>query len=260
MTPESDAESMQGGEVPEPKNFFTRLSGVYFSPRETFREIGSSPQVLIPIIVLIAFSALVGFYLARNLDLGSMIADRMERAVAEGRMTREQMEQQISVISKFAQVQLIAGSAFGSLAITLLIAAGFKLISSFIDATNRFKAVFAVSLYTMIAVSIIQSGLIILVIQVKGTGDLGLTSVNSLVTSNLGAVLAGIWGEDALPKFFMQLAGFIDIFAIWIIALLAIGYAAVSRRLKTSTAAIWLGAAYAVIAIIGSAIGSAFAG
>jgi hypothetical protein len=42
------------------------------------------------------------------------------------------------------------------------------------------------------------------------------------------------------------------------IALLAIGYAAVSRKLKTGRAAFWLGAVYAIVAVIGAAISSAF--
>jgi hypothetical protein len=85
-----------------------------------------------------------------------------------------------------------------------------------------------------------------------------ISNINSLVASNLGAVFAGILGEDALPKFFMRLAGYVDLFAIWIIALLAIGYSAVSRKLKTSTAAIWIAGVYAVIAVIGAAASSMF--
>jgi hypothetical protein len=69
-------------------------------------------------------------------------------------------------------------------------------------------------------------------------------------------VLASFLGEDDLPKFLMRLAGYIDVFAIWLIALLAIGYSAASRKLKTATAATWLGIAYGIIALIGSAIGS----
>jgi hypothetical protein len=50
----------------------------------------------------------------------------------------------------------------------------------------------------------------------------------------------------------MKLLEYVDVFAIWTIALLSIGYSAVSRKLKTSTAAIWLVGAYAIIAIIGT--------
>ena len=227
---ESRSESAPGTELPESKNFFSRLAGVYFSPRETFREIGLSPKVLVPIIAMIVIGALAGIYLSRNLDVESMMAGRMEEAVAAGRMTQEQMEQQLALVSKFASTQMVVFAAFGSLAVTLLVAAGFKLISSLIGAENRFKSVFAVTIYAMIAVSIIQYALIVLILSLKGSGGVDISNINSLVASNLGAVFAGILGEDALPKFLMRLAGYVDIFAIWIIALLAIGYSAVSRK------------------------------
>ncbi len=255
---ESRSESAPGTELPESKNFFSRLAGVYFSPRETFREIGLSPKVLVPIIAMIVIGALAGIYLSRNLDVESMMAGRMEEAVAAGRMTQEQMEQQLALVSKFASTQMVVFAAFGSLAVTLLVAAGFKLISSLIGAENRFKSVFAVTIYAMIAVSIIQYALIVLILSLKGSGGVDISNINSLVASNLGAVFAGILGEDALPKFLMRLAGYVDIFAIWIIALLAIGYSAVSRKLKTSTAAIWIAGVYAVIAVIGAAASSMF--
>jgi UPF0716 family protein affecting phage T7 exclusion len=258
MTLEPDSKSMPEGEAPKPKDFFSRLGGTYFSPRDAFREIGLSPQVLVPIIALIVISALVGFYLARNLDLEAMMAEQFQQAVADGRMTQEQMEQQAAMVSRFAGVQFIVGAPLASLAMTLIIAAVFKLISSLINVENKFKSIFAVTVYTMIAVSIIQSGLMVLVLYIKGPGGVDMTNPNSVVASNLGALLGIIAGEDALPKFFMKLAGYIDIFAIWIIALLAIGYAAVSRKLKTSRAAFWLGTVYAIVAVIGAAISSAF--
>ena len=258
MTSESNSESMPELHTPEPKNFFSRLAGVYFSPRETFEEIGRSPRVLVPIIVLIVISALVGFYLSKNLDLGSIVAGQLEKAVADGRITQEQMDNQVALVSKFAGIQLIAGAALGSLAMTLLIAGGFKLVSGLIGAENRFKAIFAVSTYTMIAISVVQSALLILVLHIKGPQEIDVTNVNSLVASNLGAMLSSVLEEGTLPKFFMRLAGWIDIFAIWAIALLAIGYSAVSRKLKTAKAATWLAVAYGIIAIIGAAIGSLF--
>ncbi len=259
MTLPSETESAYATEQPKPKGFRARLSGVYFSPRETFREIGLSPRVLAHVIVLVVIGLLVGFYLTQKLDFAGMMAEQMEKAVAEGRITREQMEQQLSVISKFARYQVIVGSALGSLLVALVISIGFKLISGLIGASSTFKALFAVTLYAMIAVTIIQSGLLILVLQIKGTEELNPAQMSSVVASNLGALLSGYLGDDALPAFFMRLFRFVDIFAIWVIALLAIGYSAVSRKLKTSTAAIWLSSAYAVIAIIGSVIGPSVA-
>lgn len=255
MDPQTANEPQPQKENVEARNFFSRLGGVYFSPRETFLEIGSSPKVLTPIIAMIIIGLLVGFYLSKNLDLQSLIVNQMQKAIEQGRMTKEQMEQQMPFLLRLVSAQLLIGAAVGSLVLSLIIAAGFKLITTLIGAENRFKGIFTVTSYAMLAVSIIQSALLILVVQLKGPGELDVSNINSALASNLGALVSSILSEDALPKFLMRLAGWVDIFAIWRIALLAIGYAAVSRKLKTATAATWLTAVYLVIALIGSAVG-----
>ena len=241
-----------------PQNFFERLWGVYWSPTNAFREIGHSPRVLVPILVLIAIGLLVGLYLARNLDLQAMLAAQYEKAVAQGTVTKAQMEQQLGMVSKLVGIELVAGAGLGSLAMALIVAGYGKLFSLFAGAESRFKTLFSVTLYAMIGISILRSALLVLILHFRGPGDVSLTNINTLVMSNLGSVLSSLMGDDALPKFFMRLAGYVDAFAIWSIALLSIGYSAVSQKLKTSTAATWFGVAYAVIALAGSAVASLF--
>jgi hypothetical protein len=252
VEPDAPNESIQETEAADSKSFFSRLGGVYFSPGETFREIGRSPGVFVPIVVLVTIGLLAGYYVTKHLDLQSMMSAQLENAVQQGNISQEQMEQQLSLISRFTGVMVTVSAGLGSLAISLIVAGFAKLFSLFVGAENRFKPVFSVTLYTMIAVSIIQSILLVVILYFKNPGDISPTNVNSLVASNLGAVFAGIMGGDVLPKFLMNLAGYVDLFAIWRIALLAIGYSAVSRKLKTATAAAWLVAGYAVIAVIGS--------
>jgi len=74
---ESDSANTPMSEInePKPKNFFDRLLGTYFSPADTFREIGRSPAVLMPIIALIVFGFLQGFYLSKYFDMESMFTN-----------------------------------------------------------------------------------------------------------------------------------------------------------------------------------------
>jgi hypothetical protein len=255
---ETFGESVQQAEETRPRSFFSRLGNVYFSPGDTFREIGNSPRVLAPIIAMIVISMAVGYYMSQKIDLASLQADQMQKLVDTGRLTKEQMEQQMAVVSKIGGIQLVVGAPIGNLLMALVIAGVFKLISAFISAENRFKTIFSVTVYAMVAVSIVHSILVIAVLFFKNPGEVSVASLNSVVASNLGALLSGVLGEDALPKYLMRLTGYLDIFSIWIIALLAIGYSAVSRKLKTSTAATWLGCLYALVAVIGSAISSLF--
>jgi UPF0716 family protein affecting phage T7 exclusion len=253
---QAGSEPLQQTEEIKPKSFFSRLGGVYFSPEATFKEIGTSPRVWMPIIALVIISMLSGFYLSKKIDLGALQSAQMEQAVAQGRMTQAQADQATSMVSKAGPVILVVGSAASTLFFALLIAAVFKLISVLITAENRFKAVFVVTAYAMIAVSIVQTILLIAILTFKNPADLSGTNMSSIIASNLGSMVSALFGDDALPKFLMKLAGWADIFAIWYLALLSIGYAAVSRKLKTSRVATWLVSIYVVIALIGSAISS----
>jgi hypothetical protein len=257
MEPESANESMsEMEEAPKPRSFFSRIGGVYASPRDAFGEIGRAPGVWVPLIVLLSISLLVGFYLSRNLDVESVMAAQLETAVQQGRMTQQQMEQQLAIMSKFAGVQVILMTTIGSLLSVLVIAGYAKLFSIFSGAESRFKPLLSVTIYVLIAISIIQSGLMVLILQLKGPGEVDLAHMNSVVASSLGAILTSLMGADALPKFVIGLANAVDVFVIWTMVLLAIGYSVVSKKLKTGTAALWLGIAYAIIAVISAAASS----
>lgn len=232
-------------EVPKPKNFFSRLGGIYFSPGETFQEIGRSPGVLMPIIAAIVIGFLASFYLSKTLDLSAVVATQLEKMVQQGNLTQEQLDQFLPRAIQMAKIQLVVAGSLASLFIALIVAGYAKLFSLFVGAINKFKPLFVAALYAMIAVSIVSSILLIVILQIKGSGSV--TDINNMLASNLGAVLESILGVDALPKFVVTLAKAIDIFNIWMIALLAIGFSAASKKLKTSTAAIWLGAAYLII-------------
>jgi len=258
MEPDAANESLSTMEAPKQRNFFSRLGSIYASPREAFEEIGLAPRVFVPLIILLIIALLVGFYLSRKLDVESAIAAQLESAVQQGRITQQQLEQQLAIASKFAGIQLILGAPISTLIIVLVIAGYAKLFVIFCGAESRFKPLLSVTIYVLIAVTIIQSGLTILIMQLKGPGEVDLAHMNSLVASSLGAILTSVLGDDALPKFVIGLANAVDVFAIWTIVLLAIGYSVVSKKLKVGTAALWLGLAYAIIAVIRAVVSSMF--
>lgn len=260
MEPDAANNSMPDEETPKPVNFFSRLGGVYASPRKTFNDIGRAPDIWIPLIILLVIGLLVGFYMSGKMDFESMMVDQLEAAVAQGRMTQEQMDQQLPLMLKFAGIQTILGTPLGWLLVVFAIAGYAKLFSVLSGSESRFKSLLSVTTYVVMAISIVQSALMVLILQLKGQAEISVARMSSIVASNLGAIITGILGEDALPKFVATLASFVDVFAIWTIALLAIGYSVVSKKLKTGTAAVWLVVTYAIIAIAAAALVSSGAG
>ena len=237
-----------------PGNFFSRLIGVYFSPGETFKEIGQSPSFIVPLLVLMLVGGLGAYVLIERVTVPKFFGQGMEQRVAKGQMTQEQANQQLEAMT--SREPMIKGgffvSGFIQWAIIPLIVAGlFKLISMVMGKENLFKPLFAVTVYTMLAIAILSTLVFVTTLYLKPVDEI---DMQSLGTTNLGALLEMLVGKDGLPKFIMSLARWIDIFAIWMLALLSIGYAAVTRKLKTSTAACTLGGLYAPVALIGASI------
>ena len=249
MTPESTV-------TPEtaPSNFFSRLIGVYFSPGETFAEIGRHPSFVVPLLVLMLVGGLGAYMLIERVTVPKFFGQGLEQAVTKEQITQEQANKQLEAMT--SRTPIIKGGFFISglvqwAIIPLIVAGLFKLISMVMGKDNEFKPLFTVTVYAMLAIALLSSLVFITTLYLKPVDEIDL---QSLGTTNLGALLAMVVGKDGLPKFITALARWIDLFAIWMIALLSIGYAAVTRKLKTSTAAFALGGLYVGVALIAATI------
>jgi Yip1 domain len=247
-TPQEDAP------VNPPKNFVARLIGTWFSPGETFAEMKWAPKLLLPILFSIVFGAVSGFAMSQRLDFQRMMRENFEQVVADGKMKAEDADAQAQTWAKFGSVQFVVIGAIGGLISALIIAGLFKLISMMMGHENTFGSLFAVTLYTFIAVSIVSTAVFLTLLYLKDPSEITFKNMGNIVSSNVGSWIALVAGENALPRFLMALLARIDLFSIWMIALLSIGYAAVTRRMKTSTAATYLVALYVVYALGASAI------
>jgi hypothetical protein len=261
VEPETATESVQPAEEAKPRSFFSRLGGVISSPRESFQEIGRSPDLLLPIILLVILGTVTSYCLSLKVNVGALtVQPIIESQVAKGNMTQEQADQMLSrTLNQSAASKIFGGisSGISVILVVLIIAAVAKLICSiFLGAENRFKSVFSVTMYAWLAPGIFHTVLFLIILYFKNPADITLLGVNSLVASNLEAFLTSLLGEGTLSPFLSSLLGWIDIFPIWKIVLLAIGYSAVSHKLKTAKAATWITAIYIIIALFGSAVSS----
>ncbi len=242
---------------PNPQSFFSRLIGVYFSPGETFQEIGRAPRVLIPLIVLALLTMTAVVVASQRISFEKVAMQRIDDAVAEGKLTAEQAEQQKEGTKKvmtFIKPLIPVIAAITVIVMVLIIAGLAKLISSMMGIENTFKQILSVTAYSFLAVSIVSGVLGTALLYLKPVEEI---DPNNPVSSNVAALLAMV-GVKGLPKFVNALLAFVDVFYIWKVALLGIGYAAVSRKLKSSTAMTYVGVGAVVIAVVGAAWNSLF--
>jgi hypothetical protein len=242
-------------ETVKAKNFFARLGGVFFSPREAFTEISRAPRILIPILAVF----LVGGISAQSVSI--KVAPSAQIKAQIGGLAEMIPEEQLAAMDKQPSVPGRIFSAISSgismLILCVIVAAYGRIFSMITGSENQYKSLLEVSIYVWTAITIVSTVLTAIVLQIKAPGTAMVQEMPD-IASSLGSWIEGIAGTDVLPKFIMGLAKAVDIFAIWMIALLAIGFSAVSKKLKTSTAAMWLGGIYAIFALLGAAVSSAF--
>ncbi len=240
-----------------PKSFINRLMGVYFSPGETFQEIGLAPKMALPIIALALLTMVATVVILQRIPMEKASEERLEQMVAENKITEQQAEQQREFMRKFGPVfkYVIPVAAAIFLVVMALAFAGVaKLISSMMGIENRYPPLLAVTVYAMLAVSLASSVVAILLVYLQPVDEI---NMDNPVATNLSAILSLI-GVKGLPKFVSTFLSYVDVFFIWKVALLGIGYAAVSRKLKTSTAVGYVSAVSIVLALIHSAWSAIF--
>jgi hypothetical protein len=242
---------------PAPLTFFNRITGVWFSPGETFAEIGrvkgAFGTFLAPILALIVLGATfgaVGTYRIGHENLKRAAERQIQQMVDRGWIPQERaaemLAQQTVSLPAAATWQAITWALIYVI-FALIIAGIFKLISAVMGWENRFKYLLSVTLYTSLAVGIVSYLIGFILLFIKSPDEIRL---ETLIGSNLGAVLTAVMEEGALSGFVKGLAMSVDVFAIWKIILLSIGFAAISRKLKPGTVGAILVVLYALVSLV----------
>ncbi|HEX4951708.1 MAG TPA: YIP1 family protein [Blastocatellia bacterium] len=245
MTPETTA-------TPEPAggNVFSQLIGVYFSPGEAFKDIGRKSPLLLPMILL-ALIVCAGVAITLNrIDLNAMMHKQIDPMVERGWIPQDRAEEMIKQTVANPTSVLIRGAgqaAVMTLLMTLVMAGVFKLISMLMGAENTFKPILSVTVFSYLAIALVTMVITTIVVYLQSPEEIDMSNP---VGSNLAAVLGLFTDKASLPGFVKAFASFIDIFSIWRIALLSIGYAAISKKIKTGTVAMWLGVIYLLFALV----------
>jgi hypothetical protein len=209
-------------EAQEPINHFGRIFGALFSPQATFGEIARRPSWIAPLAVLAILGLGVGYFLNQRVDWGSFIRQKAEQNPRFARLTEEQKQNALSVQVKIAPISAYVfgplGPAIAALFLALVYWGAFNL---FAGSGLRFGNSFGIASHALVP-SGIGSLLAIVVMAAKKHADV---DPEHLLASNVGAML----GSDA-PHWLESLASSLDIFWIWILCLLAVGFSAANPK------------------------------
>ncbi len=203
-----------------------RIFGVLFSPGETFVDIARVPSWLAPLLVLTVFSLAVNAVLAQRVDWYQETKKQIEKSsFASSRMEQlkpEQREEAYQTGARRAKSGRYVRGAIGPL-LVILIAGGAYFGAFKLAGASALNYKTACSIYAFAFLPIAVHDLIGIPIVLLKDSDA--INPENFVASNLAAFLSG----DA-PAWQQVLASSVDLFAVWRIVLLAIGFSAFNPK------------------------------
>jgi hypothetical protein len=229
-----------------------RLIGVLLSPGETFADINRKPTWLVPIIIGIVVGLGTSLFFTWRVKpdydriVRNQIRQQTERSGTQ--LSAEELEQRVTIgktIAKFFPFALIVFVPIVYLVVSGVFALGLLLV----QAQTTFKKVLSVYTWTAASVSLVSLLVTVAVLMTRDTESMRTMDpkdYGNLTATNLGALVTS--GSSALKS----IAGSIDVFSIWTIVLLCIGFAAIagSRKItksRTATIVITVWVVYVLI-------------
>jgi hypothetical protein len=232
---------------PAPMSEAARLSGVFFEPKKTFAAIAQRPRWIVPVLISVVMSAVfiyvfntrIGWepYLQKQMDTNS----RMQQMPAEQRQNL--LNTQLRIVPVFAYVSV---AIFLPLYYVIGAAIIMAIVRSLLGAPISFKQMFAIMAYASLPRAILSILSIVVMYITKNPENFDL---NNPFFSNPGAFM----DPQTSSAFVRSLASSLDVFAIWVILLIATGLKVAGGKRLTFGGALFAAVLPYVIVVLGRA-------
>lgn len=222
-----------------------RIVGVLFSPKATFADIVRKPSWLLPVAIMIVLGILTAISLNQRMNWREYVSQQIEKSPRASQLTPEQKQQQIEAGAKIAPISTYISVPLvpivGLLVVTLVMWGAYNLLGG---ANTDFKTSLGIVSHAFVP-SYIASLLFLVVIFLKPVGSVDLENP---VATNVAAFL-----PEGVPKWLDVLCKNVDVFVIWYLLLIAIGFAATNPKKlkggKSLTIAVSVMAVYLVLRV-----------
>ena len=214
------------------QNPFARIAGVLFTPVSTFEDIARRPSIMAPLIVILLVGYVATFLILPRMDWDAVTAAQEEAIKAKNpNMSQEDMDRIAGVSKTMGKIFGWVGPVIG-VVWYLIVAAVLLLAFRLMGGQGTFPQAFSATLYAWIPLVI--NGIVLAIVAI-GRGSVDPMQMATMVKSNPAFLVS----MKEQPVLFTLLAS-LDIFTIWTIVLLIIGFAALAKTSKAKSAAIIL--------------------
>ncbi|HVO10588.1 MAG TPA: YIP1 family protein [Vicinamibacteria bacterium] len=236
-TPPPAVEPSGGG------GFFQNLADLYFAPRQAFSRIVVRPAFVLPFVgqLVLAF-AFTGIWL-NKMEPREFMKTQLEEAGRWDKLNTEQREAVLSAAPTQMKIFGWLGPAIGTPVMLLLTGGVLMFVFRFFFSSEvGFRQSLAIVAWSLFAVGLVTTPLMLLVFQLKGDWNL---NPQDVLQANLGLLV----DKASVAKPLWALLTSIDLFSFWTVFLLAVGFAVASR--KTTGSGIWgVAVPWAVLVLI----------
>lgn len=212
-----------------PKSVFERLVGVFVSPGATFADIARKPDFIAPLIVgILATMAVIETMLAR-IGVERIVRQSLEQSGRASNMSPEQTQQAMEQGAKFTGIFMhLTGLLAAPIVLLIVAGLGLLIMNAIFGSQLKFKTAFSVACYANL-VSVLGAVIALVMILLADPEQF---NAQNPVPTNPGFFL----NPRETSKPLLSLLSSLDIFTIWFMALLGIGFsAAANRKVKSTT-------------------------
>ena len=204
-------------------SFWWRWINVYVSPGSAFEDIARKPEFIYPLIVGVVGALAVTETMLAKIGMERIVRNAIEQSGRASNITAEQMQQAVERGATVGAVLAHLGALLGPPIFLVIVAAlGLAFVNGILGAKLDFKTSLSVAGYANLP------GFVgaLMAIAVILLGDLETFNPNNPAPTNLGFFLNPL--DTSKPL--MALAGSLDLFSFWVLALLGIGYSEATKR------------------------------
>jgi membrane protein, antimicrobial resistance system len=234
----------------EKKGTLGRMVGALFSPEATFSDVAGRPNLLAPLMIFVIITLASTIVVVPRMDFETMMRDQLEQSGRTRNMSPSDVDRMVRFSVAFGK-GIGYSSPIIAIAIWAIIAGVILLAFRLFGGEGTYKQAFSVTLYAWVPLMIKS---IITTFVVMSRGSVNPEEMEVMVRSN-PAFLVDLHTQRVL----WSLLSSLDLFTIWTLVLLIIGFAFVSRTSKARSAAIVIGLwAFALLIKLGfAALGAA---
>lgn len=211
---------------PEKPNTLQRIIGVLFSPGETFESIAKRPNILGPLLIFIIISVGSAIAVGMKADFNALAREAIE---ANPNIPPDRVESSVNMTKAIMKVSMYASPVL--IVLMLVIVAGVLLLAfKMFGGEGDFNIALAVTTYAWFP-RLIRG--ILGAIVAFSKSSLSIYDLQNPIMSNLGFLF-----DPKTQPVQYAIGSSLDLFNIWSLVLLIIGFAAMSKLPKVRSAVI----------------------